>query len=166
VSGNKWSTNFSQPAFGTDDVVGGRPPHHGLYFLALFAGGVDAVESEFGIGKRLRFVNGLIDGESMSDLRREFGISRKTGYKIYITAAGLASAPRRRSPRAARAAAAMPRFGVRLRHRARRTVHARCRQPAHQAHRRARRAIENCPAMPPLVREASLFHCSYRLLII
>ena len=33
--------------------------------------------------ERLRFVNRLIDGESMSDVCREFGISRKTGYKIY-----------------------------------------------------------------------------------
>ena len=33
--------------------------------------------------ERLRFVGRLLDGESMSDVRREFGISRKTGYKIY-----------------------------------------------------------------------------------
>jgi transposase len=33
--------------------------------------------------ERLRFVNRLIDDESMSDVCREFGISRKTGCKIY-----------------------------------------------------------------------------------
>ena len=32
--------------------------------------------------ERLRFVARLLDGEGMSDLCREFGISRKTGYKI------------------------------------------------------------------------------------
>ncbi len=33
--------------------------------------------------ERLRFVARLLDGEGMSDVCREFGISRKTGYKIY-----------------------------------------------------------------------------------
>jgi transposase len=33
--------------------------------------------------ERLRFVAKLLDGESMSGLCREFGISRKTGYKIF-----------------------------------------------------------------------------------
>jgi transposase-like protein len=33
--------------------------------------------------ERLRFVARLLDGEGVSDLCREFGISRKTGYKIY-----------------------------------------------------------------------------------
>jgi len=33
--------------------------------------------------ERLRFVAKLLDGESMSDVCREFGISRKTGYKIF-----------------------------------------------------------------------------------
>src|SRR4029078_4486069 len=33
--------------------------------------------------QRLRFVAKLVDGESMSDAGREFGISRKTGYKIF-----------------------------------------------------------------------------------
>jgi transposase-like protein len=32
--------------------------------------------------ERLRFVAKLLDGESMTDVCREFGISRKTGYKI------------------------------------------------------------------------------------
>jgi transposase len=33
--------------------------------------------------ERLRFVARLLDGEPMTDLCREFGISRKTGYKIF-----------------------------------------------------------------------------------
>lgn len=33
--------------------------------------------------ERLRFVARLLDGEAMSDVAREFGISRKTGYKIF-----------------------------------------------------------------------------------
>jgi len=33
--------------------------------------------------ERLRFIARLLDGEKMSGLCREFGISRKTGYKIY-----------------------------------------------------------------------------------
>jgi transposase len=33
--------------------------------------------------ERLRFVAKLLDGESMSSVCREFGISRKTGYKIF-----------------------------------------------------------------------------------
>ena len=33
--------------------------------------------------ERLRFVARLLDGEAMSGLCREFGISRKTGYKIF-----------------------------------------------------------------------------------
>lgn len=32
---------------------------------------------------RLKFVARLLEGEQMSLLCREFGISRKTGYKIY-----------------------------------------------------------------------------------
>jgi len=35
------------------------------------------------VEERLRFVARLLDGERMSDVCREFGISRKTGYKIY-----------------------------------------------------------------------------------
>jgi len=31
----------------------------------------------------LRFVARLLDGEAMSKVCREFGISRKTGYKIF-----------------------------------------------------------------------------------
>jgi len=33
--------------------------------------------------ERLRFVARLLDGEGMSDICRSFGISRKTGYKIF-----------------------------------------------------------------------------------
>ena len=33
--------------------------------------------------ERLRFVARLLDGEAMSDVCREFGVSRKTGYKIF-----------------------------------------------------------------------------------
>ena len=33
--------------------------------------------------ERLRFVHRLIEGEKMAPLCAEFGISRKTGYKIY-----------------------------------------------------------------------------------
>lgn len=33
--------------------------------------------------ERLRFVARLLDGEGMSGVCREFGISRKTGYKIF-----------------------------------------------------------------------------------
>ena len=33
--------------------------------------------------ERLRFVARLLDGEKMAALCREFGIFRKTGYKIY-----------------------------------------------------------------------------------
>jgi transposase InsO family protein len=33
--------------------------------------------------ERMRFVLRRLDGETMSDLCREFGISRKTGYKIF-----------------------------------------------------------------------------------
>ena len=32
--------------------------------------------------ERLRFVARLLDGEAMTDVCREFGVSRKTGYKI------------------------------------------------------------------------------------
>jgi len=35
------------------------------------------------VEERLKFVVRVIDGEPMTDLCREFGISRKTGYKIF-----------------------------------------------------------------------------------
>ena len=33
--------------------------------------------------ERVRFIGRLLDGEAMSELCREFSISRKTGYKIF-----------------------------------------------------------------------------------
>ena len=33
--------------------------------------------------ERLRFIARLLEGEAMSDVCREFGVSRKTGYKIF-----------------------------------------------------------------------------------
>ena len=35
------------------------------------------------VDERLRFIARLLDGEKMAGLCKEFGISRKTGYKIY-----------------------------------------------------------------------------------
>ena len=35
------------------------------------------------VDERLRFVAQLLDGEAMSEVCRTFGISRKTGYKIF-----------------------------------------------------------------------------------
>ena len=35
------------------------------------------------MNERLRFVARLLDGEKMAPLYREFGISRKTGYKLF-----------------------------------------------------------------------------------
>jgi transposase len=35
------------------------------------------------VEERLRFIARRLEGESMTDLCREFGISRKTGYKIF-----------------------------------------------------------------------------------
>src|SRR5687767_16028989 len=35
------------------------------------------------VDERVRFVARLLDGEKMAGLCREFGISRKTGYKIF-----------------------------------------------------------------------------------
>ena len=35
------------------------------------------------VDDRLRFVARLLDGEKMAPLCKAFGISRKTGYKIY-----------------------------------------------------------------------------------
>ena len=41
------------------------------------------MEREFGDGRTSSFVARLLEGEGMSELCREFGISRKTGYKIF-----------------------------------------------------------------------------------
>jgi transposase-like protein len=52
--------------------------------------------------ERLRFVARLLDGEAMSDVCRDFGISRKTGYKTMLVGhsafAGLDSQRPQRSP--------------------------------------------------------------------
>src|ERR1044071_7902158 len=55
----------------------------GYTFRVCSAGGVDAVESEFGNGGAPRFAARLLDGEAMTEVCRDFGISRKTGYKIF-----------------------------------------------------------------------------------
>ena len=52
------------------------------------------------VSERMRFVVRLEDGERMSDLCREFGISRKTGYKLWsryreLGGVGLFDEPRR-----------------------------------------------------------------------
>ena len=41
------------------------------------------------VDERLRFVARLLDGETMAALCEEFGISRKTGYKIFRALPGL-----------------------------------------------------------------------------
>jgi hypothetical protein len=47
------------------------------------SGGVDAVEECSVVDERLGFVAQLLDCEAMSEVCRAFGISRKTGYKIF-----------------------------------------------------------------------------------
>ena len=61
--------------------------------------------------ERLKFVARLLDGEKMAGLCREFGISRKTGYKILtryneIGLDGLTDRSRRRFGRWSHSAAA------------------------------------------------------------
>ncbi len=53
--------------------------------------------------ERLRFIGQLVDGEAMTDVCREFGISRKTGYKIFdrYKAHGLEASPTARGGRCA-----------------------------------------------------------------
>ena len=41
------------------------------------------MERVFGDGRTPAVCRRLLDGEAMSEMRREFGISRKTGYKIF-----------------------------------------------------------------------------------
>src|ERR1700694_6326924 len=56
---------------------------HGLHF-SVFAEGTQMPWREcHQMDERLRFVAGRLDGEKMAVLCREFGISRKTGYKIF-----------------------------------------------------------------------------------
>jgi transposase len=66
---------------------------------------MDAVEGVFGDGRGLRFIARLLDGEAMSEVCRAFGISRKTGYKIFerYKEHGLEAAP---GPRSGMASAA------------------------------------------------------------
>jgi hypothetical protein len=54
-----------------------------LQSLANFAGGVDVVEERTVTEGRLRFVARLLEGEGMSEVCRDFGISRKPAYKIF-----------------------------------------------------------------------------------
>jgi transposase-like protein len=51
--------------------------------LCLWAGGVDAGEGVSGDGGTFTLVARLLEGEGMSEVCRAFGISRKTGYKIF-----------------------------------------------------------------------------------
>src|SRR5579862_6351608 len=56
---------------------------HGLHFAPQRrAKGMPWKESSV-MDERMRFVIRLKDGETMASLCREFGISRKTGYKIF-----------------------------------------------------------------------------------
>jgi len=55
-----------------------------LFLSSQRAGGCRCRGESFGRWmERLRFVARLLDGESMNRLCREFGISRKNGYKIW-----------------------------------------------------------------------------------
>ena len=49
----------------------------------LLAGGVDAVKECSVMDERLRFVVKLLDGQAMTKVCREFGISCNTGYKNF-----------------------------------------------------------------------------------
>src|ERR1043165_2803475 len=67
-----------------------RPRHRGQkgpdtwVTLSAFEREVSMPWKEYSVmDERLRFVAKLLDGEAMSEVCREFGISRKTGYKIF-----------------------------------------------------------------------------------
>jgi transposase len=64
--------------------------------------------------ERLRFVARLLDGEAMTDVCREFGVSRKTGYRILdrYKAHGLQALSDRRGDRLHHAEATHTRTGV------------------------------------------------------
>jgi hypothetical protein len=51
--------------------------------LLSYRGGRDALEGVFGDGRGTAFVARRLAGEPMAELCREFGISRKTGYKTF-----------------------------------------------------------------------------------
>src|SRR5260370_31207103 len=54
------------------------------YLLRFFPGGRCGCRGKRSVmEERLRFVARLLDGEAMTDVCREFGVSRKTGYKIF-----------------------------------------------------------------------------------
>ncbi len=51
--------------------------------FAVWAGAWMPWKVSSAVEERLRFVARLIEGEAMTDLCQEFGVSRKTGYKIF-----------------------------------------------------------------------------------
>src|SRR5437899_1130398 len=55
-------------------------PRGGL--LRSGAGEQNALEGVYHMDERLKFIARLLDGDKMALLCRQFGISRKTGYKI------------------------------------------------------------------------------------
>src|SRR5262249_55723599 len=55
----------------------------GYTFRLFRAEGVMPWKASSVMEERLRFVARLLDGDAMTDVCREFGISRKTGYKIF-----------------------------------------------------------------------------------
>jgi hypothetical protein len=60
------------------------------YTSSLFLGeGVMPWKECSVMDERLQFVARRLAGESMSELCREFGISRKTGYKIFDSLPGM-----------------------------------------------------------------------------
>ena len=59
-----------------------RTGHTG-YTFSLLGGRGDAMEGVFGGGRKASIVARRLAGEPMTELCREFGISRKTGYKIF-----------------------------------------------------------------------------------
>jgi hypothetical protein len=56
---------------------------HGLHFFPLFREGVMPWKEWSVMDERLQFVDRLLAGDPMTELCREFGISRETGYKIF-----------------------------------------------------------------------------------
>ena len=79
-SGVAMSERFDQPETWVTFCTG----HMGNTFpLQLQGEGGDLPWKESVMDERLRFVARLLEGEPMSHVCREFGISRKTGYKIF-----------------------------------------------------------------------------------
>jgi hypothetical protein len=71
---------FDRPETSVTDRTG-----HIGYTFALFSKGESGMpwKDRTIMDERIRFVARLLEGESMALLCREFGISRKTGYKIF-----------------------------------------------------------------------------------